>query len=127
MLKVISGLIGAAFLLTALLLWPSPGAVQAARQRTLIDLPVEMMVPIAPTPVEGDGKTHLAYELHLTNFAPLELTLVRLEVLGGDGKPLAEYQRIRVSVSKKNSRPPPLKPDAVLVPEAKSLAAMPPA
>ena len=92
MLKVISGLIGAAFLLTALLLWPSPGAVQAARQRTLIDLPVEMMVPIAPTPVKGDGKTHLAYELHLTNFAPLELTLARLEVLGGDGKPLAEYE-----------------------------------
>ena len=69
-----------------------PGRQEPAAQRTLIDLPVEMMVPLAPTPVKGDGKTHLAYELHLTNFAPLELTLHRLEVLGGDGKPLAGYE-----------------------------------
>jgi peptidase M23-like protein/uncharacterized protein DUF3471 len=67
-------------------------ASPTAASRAPIDLPVEMMVPIAPTPFKGDGKTHLAYELHLTNFASSELTLARLEVLGGTGQPFAQYE-----------------------------------
>jgi hypothetical protein len=79
----------------------SSGAPPPARQaaasppaavRAPIDLPVDMMIPVAPTPIKGDGKTHLAYELHLTNFASSELMLARLEVLGGAGQPLAEYE-----------------------------------
>lgn len=57
-----------------------------------LDLPVEIRVPVTPTPVKGDGKIHLAYELHLTNFAPRDLTLVRLEVLDGEAKALAQYE-----------------------------------
>jgi murein DD-endopeptidase len=56
-----------------------------------IDLPVEMMVPLAPTPFKGDGKMHLVYELHLTNFSSQELTLTRLEVMA-DGQSLAKYE-----------------------------------
>jgi len=54
--------------------------------------PVEVTVPIEPTPFKGDGKTHLAYELHLANFDSSAMTLTRLEVSGGDGKPLAKYE-----------------------------------
>ena len=57
-----------------------------------IDMPVDMLVPIVPTAFKGDGKTHLVYELHLTNFAPMELTLSRLEVLSTDGKVVAKYE-----------------------------------
>ena len=63
-----------------------------AQVRGPIDLPVEMDVPIAPTPFKADGKTHLVYELHLTNFASTDLTLARVEVLGPDGKGLAAYE-----------------------------------
>jgi hypothetical protein len=65
---------------------PAPGA------RPPLDLPVEMMTPVAPTPVNGDGKTHLAYELHLTNFGSSELTIATLEVVGGDGRTIAKYE-----------------------------------
>jgi murein DD-endopeptidase MepM/ murein hydrolase activator NlpD len=67
-------------------------AAATAQVRGPIDLPIEMDVPIAPTPVKADGKTHLAYELHLTNFAPTELTLTRVEALAADGKALGSYE-----------------------------------
>ncbi len=69
------------------------GVIEAAAQvRPPIDIPVEMDVPIAPTPVEADGKIHLVYELHLTNFSTNDLTLTRVEVLGNDATPLARYE-----------------------------------
>jgi len=41
----------------------------AANALAAADAPVEVRVPRAPTPVAGsDGRTHLAYELHVTNF-----------------------------------------------------------
>lgn len=54
--------------------------------------PIELSVPLAPTPfLGGDGKTYLAYEVHVSNFSALELLLGRLEVLGEHG-PLATYE-----------------------------------
>src|SRR6266498_1444626 len=70
------------------------GAVSALAQgRAPIDLPVEMNVPVAPTPFKADGKTHIVYELHLTNFGSNELMLSRIEVLGGSGfSTVAQYE-----------------------------------
>jgi len=42
--------------------------------------PYDVFVPVAPTPVKGNGKTHLVYELHLTNFLPSDLMLTQVEV-----------------------------------------------
>jgi hypothetical protein len=59
------------------------------------DAPVEAHVPMAPTPVKGsDGRMHLAYEMHLTNFyasnGPLHLD--ELSVFAqGSSTPLATY------------------------------------
>ena len=52
-------------------------------------VPLEVSVPASPSPVRADGKLHLVYELHLTNFDPgaRDLKLTRLEVLA-DAKPL---------------------------------------
>jgi murein DD-endopeptidase len=40
---------------------------------------VDVQVPSAPIPVNIAGKRHLAYELHITNFRPSEITLTRVE------------------------------------------------
>ena len=57
-----------------------------------IDVPVDVMVPVAPTPFKGAGKTHLAYELHVTNFSRSNCVLTRLEVRSDpQNKVLASY------------------------------------
>jgi len=58
------------------------GAIQA--------IPVEMTVPMAPSPAPAEGREHLIYELHITNLGTAPLTLTRIEALGG-GKVLAAY------------------------------------
>ncbi|HEY7546840.1 MAG TPA: DUF3471 domain-containing protein, partial [Blastocatellia bacterium] len=71
---------------------PANPPASSPAARAPLGLPVDMMVPLAPAPVKGDGKMHLAYELHVTNFSPTELMLARLEVLSGDGQPIAQYE-----------------------------------
>lgn len=53
---------------------------------------VEMEVPCSPTPVRGNGKIHIGYEIHLTNFGPNELTLKRIEVLDHNKTQLRQYE-----------------------------------
>ena len=55
-----------------------------------IDAPIDVAVPVPPTAFRGDGKMHLVYEVHLTNFARPEILLTRFEVLAGD-RSLAAY------------------------------------
>ncbi len=44
--------------------------------------PYDVFVPVAPTPVKGNGKIHLVYELHITNILPSDLMLTQVEVFG---------------------------------------------
>jgi murein DD-endopeptidase len=90
----------------------SPSSATPARQAAAavsrpLDLPMEMMVPVAPMLVSGDGKTHLIYELHLTNFALSELTIASLEIVGGDGRGLAQYEgeELRVRLARPGLAP----------------------
>jgi len=53
--------------------------------------PVDVEVPIAPTPVESGGKVHLVYELHITNFQSSDLGLMSVEILNGTS-PIASYK-----------------------------------
>ncbi|HVU50078.1 MAG TPA: M23 family metallopeptidase [Polyangia bacterium] len=69
-----AGLLGALALAT--------GAA-AAPSRPL-DVPLDVAVPKAPTAFRADGKAHLVYELHVTNFSPQSLTLVRVEALDAE-------------------------------------------
>ena len=55
----------------------------AAPKNFPMGLPLDLQVPIAPAPFPGKGKTHLVYELHLTNLSPVDLLLKRIEVLSG--------------------------------------------
>jgi hypothetical protein len=48
--------------------------------------------PERPKPVTADGRSHLLYELHLTNLSASPIELLGLYVLGADGDtPLASY------------------------------------
>lgn len=62
--------------------------------RAQLDFFVELHVPTPPTPVKGDGKTHLAYELHVTNFNQSEVMLEKVDVLGvsGNDTPLSHKE-----------------------------------
>lgn len=42
---------------------------------------VDIQVPFAPTPVTIAGKRHIAYELHVTNFRPFDVELLRVDVM----------------------------------------------
>jgi murein DD-endopeptidase MepM/ murein hydrolase activator NlpD len=57
-------------------------------------VPVDLEIPVAPIPVKANGKVHLFYELHITNFRAKNLELTRVEVLGdaANALPLASYK-----------------------------------
>jgi hypothetical protein len=63
---------------------PARAETKPAESGDPFGLSVEMKVPVPPTPFRGDGRTHLAYELHITNFADGELLIRKLEILAGD-------------------------------------------
>ena len=57
-------------------------------------LQLEMRVPFEPTAFPSEGRTHLMYELHLTNFGPAPLYIRRLEMLDAGAsaaKPIATF------------------------------------
>lgn len=47
--------------------------------------PLEIRVPAPPVPIPALGRTHLVYEVHLTNFGAAPMSLERLDVLAPDG------------------------------------------
>lgn len=57
-----------------------------------IDVPVDVTIPTSPTTFKGGGKTHVVYELHITNFSRNPSVFTRFEVLSAvDQKQLAAY------------------------------------
>lgn len=83
----------------SLLVAPLLLAVVAARA----ERPPEQITPLllavhdAPTPFTGsDGRTHLVYELWITNFSSGESVVTRVDVLG-DGAPLATLDAAAVA------------------------------
>jgi murein DD-endopeptidase len=56
------------------------------------NFPVDIVAGPALQPMIVDGKTRLAYELHFTNFAPFQIELTSIDVLGDAQTPLASYR-----------------------------------
>jgi hypothetical protein len=61
--------------------------------------PLEVRIPVPPTPAKANNQTILAYELHITNFLPTEITLNQVDVFGQDdvASPLASYRETNLS------------------------------
>lgn len=87
-------------LTAAFLVLVSPRQI-AAQVRMPASTSLDIQIPVAPTPVRIDGKVHLAYELHITNFRTFDVALTRVEVFGGvrAAVPLAKYQDVKLSDS----------------------------
>jgi murein DD-endopeptidase len=49
-----------------------------------LTVPIDVVVPIAPTAFQANGKMHLVYELHVTNMGPWDCTLTRVETVSGN-------------------------------------------
>jgi murein DD-endopeptidase len=60
--------------------------------QTIPHLPLVYEVLFPPTAVKADGRLHLVYELHMTNFLKGPLSLRSVEVLGGGETVLKTYQ-----------------------------------
>lgn len=71
---------------------PTPSAVPSPVPQRPLSLPFDVRVPVPPTPFTADGKTHLVYELHITNFSRDEWTLTRVQVSGGSQPALARFE-----------------------------------
>ena len=71
------------------------GLLQQARSESSpFPLQLEMRVPFEPTAFPSNGRTYLAYELYLTNFANNSVTLSRIAVLDADtgvAQPIAAF------------------------------------
>ena len=76
-----------------------------AQVQAPLGISLDIDIPVAPTPVRAGGKTHLAYELHLTNFRSADLALTRVEVVDGDrtATVFANYQD--AELTKRLARP----------------------
>ncbi len=78
-------------LLVASLLAPLdlPAATSGSRHPAVQS--VDIQIPLAPMPVTVAGKRVLAYEVHVTNFRPFDVELLRVGIVNAaDGSPLAE-------------------------------------
>lgn len=60
-------------------------------------MPLIYEVLFPPTPVKSEGRFHLVYELHLTNFSRREMTLHKIEVLRQERKLIKAYEGDRLS------------------------------
>ncbi len=71
-----------------------PSDNKTAANRPSWPLQLEMQVPFDPTAFPSGPHVYLMYELHLTNFMPMPVSLSRLDVLNGDtgaSQPIATF------------------------------------
>ncbi len=66
---------------------------QTEANRPILSAPIDVRIPKPPTPFRADGKTHLVYELNITNLGADDCVLDRVTVAGNDNNPapLVEY------------------------------------
>ncbi len=53
---------------------------------------VDLLVPLAPVIFSQEGRLQLAYELHITNFLSVDVSLTTVRISAADGRVLAEYK-----------------------------------
>jgi hypothetical protein len=80
--------------------------VQAPKKPSPFGVPLELDVPVAPIPFVGNGRIHLVYEIHMTNFSPFEVGLRRIDVLSA-GKSIAAFEGGELNSAMLLVGPPP--------------------
>jgi hypothetical protein len=66
---------------------------ESAATRPILSAPLDVTMPKPPAPFKADGKTHLVYELHVTNLGADACLLDRVSAIdaGANGRELAAY------------------------------------
>ncbi len=54
--------------------------VNAASELKKSVLPIQLQIPFVAPPFQGDGQVHFVYELYLSNFRPIDFSLVQIDV-----------------------------------------------
>jgi hypothetical protein len=86
---------------------PTSGAPKPPANSNAFGLPLELRIPAPPMPFTANHQIHLAYEMHVTNFGPSDVSLRRIEVLSGE-KPLAGFEGAELNgVLRQVGGPPP--------------------
>src|SRR6266550_3242932 len=80
----------------------TPRNTQGQRLSTI---PIDIEIPVAPTPVKANGKMHLLYELHLTNFSARNLEITQVEVLNDSPKDLILASYVDADLAGRLGRP----------------------
>ncbi len=62
----------------------APAATLPGPTEKPFTIPLDALVPVAPTAFKADGKIHLVYEFHVTNMSSWNCVLAGLEVESGD-------------------------------------------
>lgn len=69
-----------------------PSKAPETRASSPLGAPIDVVVPAPPIPFRGaGGQSRLIYELHVTNFSPVEQNLTRIEVLN-DQESMASFE-----------------------------------
>jgi len=70
---------------------------------------LDVQVPYPPTPVTIDGRSHLAYELRLTNYRTVDLSLSGIEIMDANRHLVASYEGIALAahMTRVGTRPAP--------------------
>jgi len=101
----------------ALCLMASCPAARAQDARSALRQSFDITVPRPPVPVPVNGRSQLTYELHLTNFSDVPLSVKRVRVLGPAGRPIADFAGIALNqrVAMVSGRPGPVAPGQRIV------------
>jgi hypothetical protein len=78
-----------------------PSDNKAAANRPPWPLQLEMRVPFEPTAFPSGPHVYLMYELHLTNFMPMPISLSRIDVLDADAEaaqPIANFETAQLEI-----------------------------
>jgi hypothetical protein len=69
------------------------GLMCAAAAQAPLAVPVDIQIPVAPTPFASKGKLHYVYEIHLANLdrRGRAVTLSSVELLSDQGKTLTRF------------------------------------
>ena len=59
----------------------SPTPTPSTTPQRPIDVPVDITIPVSPAVFKGGGKTHIVYELHVTNFSRSACVFTRFEAI----------------------------------------------
>jgi murein DD-endopeptidase len=63
-----------------------------------LTVPLDIVIPIAPTAFKADGKWHLVYELHVSNYGHTDCLLTQVDVMSESGgqKSLASFSGVEL-------------------------------